>query len=267
MLKNIFIYIPLLFCSPMAIAECDTDTVQFYIDKGFNQDQITQLCSATQSSTPAYQPYQKPLVIYQEGTRQGKTAEESRAINVIQGGVAARSIEINDTTINYIRNVCFRAGNSPEVDQRAEKCIQIAYSIAREGLVVTNSGQAFGIFGDKSINIVTSDIKRKHVTADPWKQFPVNLRYQFQRKYERKESGNETSIPVLHSASVSELANALRVVSSATANKIADDDKSEVERIFDEDYIAPSEDEYAASQPKIPNAAKEKKGKWWNPFD
>ena len=106
---NKFHVICILFIIPFnAKSECSPDTVQFYLDKGFNQEQITQLCSTAQT-TPTYQPYQKPVVIYQEGAVHGKSAEENKAINKLQGGMAARSIEITDSHLNYIRSVCFQS--------------------------------------------------------------------------------------------------------------------------------------------------------------
>ena len=74
------------------------------------------------TASPSYEPYQKPIVIYQEGgPRAGLSAEERKAISEIKGAVDGRSVDVTDTHLNYIRRLCLQAGNSGNVDERAEK--------------------------------------------------------------------------------------------------------------------------------------------------
>lgn len=265
--RNILI-LCMLLCSPYAaFSKCAPETIQFYLDKGFNQEQITELCSSSTSTPQTYEPFQKPVVIYREGSqgKPGITAEERKAINVVQISLAARSIEVTDSHINYIRPVCLRAGQSKEIDQRATKCLDLAYSISRQDLQVHSSGQKLLIFGGKQVTLSSSEIKRKHLTQDPFAQFSPDIRWLFKKNFDKQESGNETAIPLVHGASLPETANALKVLSAATA--AVADNKSEVERVFDDSYVPPSEEEYLASKPEAIKEPKEKKKKWWNPFD
>ena len=270
MVRN-YILFPLLMIPTLSWGECSPETIEFYLEKGFSQEQITKLCtrSAGSDSAPTYQPYQKPVVIYQEGYIPGVSAEERKAINELKGGIDGRSVDISDDSINYIRNVCIIAGNSPEEEQRAKKCIDVAYSIAREGLRVMESGRGLLFFGQKEIEIESSEIIRKHVTADPWAAFPPDLRFSLKRKYESKEEGNTTIIPLRKSASTGNIVGALRTIASATQSKKDGENRSEVAKVLDDSYEPISEEEYAASQPKpeVTEEKKKKKKRWWNPFD
>ena len=269
MLKLItFIYI--LFYSATLWSACDPDTVEFYLEKGFTPDQVTELCTQDEGpSTPTYEPYQKPVVIYQQGVVPGSSVEESKAIEQLRGGLNARSVEVTPDRINYIAKVCLRAGNSPERDQRIEKCIDIAFSIARKGLIVEQSGAKFLLFGENLVTVSSSDIKRKHLVEDPWAGLAPDVRFLIQRKYESQEDGNTTAVPVRKSASVTEVVSAFRTL-GATA-ELRDDEEfdSEVAKVLDDSYVPPTEEEYIESQPTYEELEeeKEKNNKRWNPFD
>ncbi len=272
MLKNPFYPLTILFLTTSAWAECTPETVEFYLDKGFTQEQITQLCSQSSSEASSYQPYQKPIVIMQEGaspSSRGLTIEERRAVNELKGGINGRSIEVTDTHINFIQKVCIRAGNSPEKEQRIDKCIDSAYSIARDGLRVTESGSSLLLFGQQQITITSSSIQRKLLVADPWDAYPPDIRYLLKRKYDSQEAGNTTDIPLRKNASASQIVSAIRTIASSTELKKTGSHKSEVAKVLDKNYVPPTEEEYIASQPTYKEIQKEKKSKkkWWNPFD
>ncbi len=270
MLKHLVFSLPLLLFLPSySWANCTQDTIQFYLDKGFNQEQITKLCSQSADTQPTYQPYQKPVVIVQEGYGSGNTAEERKAESQLRGSIDGRSVDVTDTDIKFIKKVCVRAGNSPEKDQRIDKCIDVAFSISREGLNVSEAGASLLLFGQQNIQVVSNNIKRKFVTADPWAQFAPDLRFLLQRKYESQEKGNTTNIPLRKSASPPQVVNAIRTLSATYQQQIEGSDQSEVARVLDDSYVPPSEEEYLASQPSYDDIQEEKKKKkkWWNPFD
>lgn len=253
----------------IALAACDPDTVQFYLDKGFSQEQITALCVESNTATPEYQPYQKPVVIYQQGDQIGSigsNTEEKRALAKLKNSLAARSVEITDTSINFIAPVCTVGGNSPEIDQRVKHCSDVAYSIARDKLEVIQGGQKFLAFGTKRLKISSSEIIRKHTTADPWAGYSPDIKYSLKNRYESQNSGNTMHLPLTNSADIDEVAAAVKTISAIQQAKSANDNRSEVSKILDDDYQAPSE-ESSATKTKIPNATAEEKGRWWNPFD
>ena len=269
MLNRFIITLLLLLTTSILWAECTPDTIQFYLDKGFTQEQITKLCAQSSSSTPTYQPYQKPVVIVQEGYGSGSSPEIRRAENELRGSIDGRSVVVTDDAINFIRKVCVRAGNSPEKDQRIDKCIDVAFSISRANLDVLDSGAALLLFGQQNITVSSSEIKRKFVTADPWGDVTPDIRFLLQRKYESQEKGNTTYLPLRNSASPPQVVNAIRVISHSYQQQITGSDQSEVAKVLDENYVPPTEEEYLESQPTYDDIQEEKKKKkkWWNPFD
>lgn len=268
-MRIILLAIPILIFPYISWGACDPDTIQFYLDKGFTQEQITQLCSQSNNSAPAYEPYQKPVVIYQEGGHQpGISAEERKAVAELKGSIAGRSVDVTDDSISYIRNLCIVAGNAGEVDQRGKECIDVAFSIAREGLKVLESGRGLLLFGNVELEVVSSNIKRKTVLANPWESYPPDVAFALKRKYEATQTGNKTTIPIRRSATTGIVVNALKTVAASTGLKNSEFD-NEAARVLDDSYEAPTKEEYAAAQPK-PEAVEEKKKKkkrWWNPFD
>ncbi len=261
----------LLLLFPLkSFAACTQEAIQFYLDKGFSQEQVTKLCTTTFNEADAYQPYQKPVVIVQEGYASGINANENKAINALRGGIEGRSIDITPLNVNYIRKVCIVWKESPNVEQWINKCIDVAFSLSREDLKVNESGLSLLILGEQKIEISSASIKRKHVTSDPWAGFSLDKRHILQRKYETFEKGNTTIIPLRRSADPGRMVNAIRTLSDATKVKNNKSiSSSEVTRVLNDSYVPPTEEEYIASQPTYKEAQEKKKKnkKWWNPFD
>lgn len=259
----------MIFTCSYAWAGCTPETVNFYLEKGFNQEQITKLCSQATETVPNYQPYQKPVVIVKQGYMPGMSEEASRAVRTLKGGIDGRSIDVTDSRINYISKLCLKAGNSPEADQRVEKCIDVAYSIARENLKVRESGAGMLFFGQETVSVSSRDIKRKLVISDPWAAYSSEIAGQLRRKYDSLKDPHEIDIPLRRQASANEVIDALRTLSSEYRNIQTGVQESEVEKILSDSYVPPTEEEYVASQPTYEEQKKEKEKdkKWWNPFD
>lgn len=264
----------LLFIPATSFAECTQEQIEFYLDKGFNQEQITKLCTSSNSEAASYEPYQKPVVIIQQGEATDSTgisADERKAIDLLRGGIDGRSIDITPEAINYIRRICVQLKEGPEVVKWVTKCIDVAFSISRDELKVRDSGKGQLIFGQTGLSVSSSSITRKYVTSDPWSMVGLlpDQRFKLQRKYEDRHKGNTTRIQLRKTADPSQMVNAIRTISDATQARQTGADSSEVARILDDSYTPPTEEEYLASQATKEEAQEEKKKKkkWWNPFD
>lgn len=260
----------ILFYSAHLWAGCDPDTVKFYLDKGFTPDQVTELCSQEgETSAPAYQPYQKPVVIYQQGVMPGLSADESNAVKDLKSALAARSVDITDNKINYIRSVCLRAGTSPNKEERVTDCTDVAFSVSRKGLKADASGRSLLLFGQEQIYISSDEIVRKPLVADPWEGYPPDLKLLLERKYESQEKGNSTYLPVKKGYSSDQVIEAVRALSAITRIKTDETYDSEVEKVLSETYVPPTKEEYIANNPTYEEIQKEEEesGSWWNPFD
>ena len=265
----------LLLVPTTSFANCTKETIQYYLDKGFNQEQITKLCTTTTNQAESYQPYQKPVVIVQEGgsvSGSGINVDERRAINALRGGIDARSVEVTPEDINYIKKVCTEWKMSPDVETWVTKCIDVAFSISRVDLKVHESGAGKFLFGKQKLKISSSDIKRKYVTADPWTNLSPGVKTNIKRKYESREKGNTTTFQLRGSADPGQIVNAVRTLADATKAKQTGTTDSEVSRVLDDSYTPPTEEEYIASKSSpeeetLEKEKKEKKKRWWNPFD
>ena len=260
----------LLLLPTTSFAECTQETIQYYLDKGFNQEQITKLCTTTgNDEATSYQPYQKPVVIIQEGYTTGIDADERKAINALRGGMDARSVEITPENLNYIKKDCVTWKASPEVERWVTKCIDVAYSVSRNDLKVTESGKGKILVGQKYLKLSSAAIKRKYVTADPWANLSIDIRSKLKRKYESRAQGNTTKIALRNTADPGQMVNAIRTLADATKAKQSGTTTTEVSRVLDDSYTPPTEEEYLASQRTYEEAQdeKKKKKKWWNPFD
>ena len=249
--------------------------MEFYLEKGFTHEQITQLCSATSSegdSVPEYQPYQQKVIIYSDdgapGTKDGLTREERKAENALRGGIDARSVDVTAEDVNFIKKDCVQWKISPDVEKWITKCVDVAYSISRDGLKVNESGARLLLFGQQNLKVSSAAIKRKYVTSDPWADLAPDKRFFLIRIYESSKKGNTTKIPLRKTADPGQMVNAIRTIADATKAKKSGITTSEVSRVLDDSYTPPTEEEYLASQRSDEEAQeKKKKKKWWNPFD
>jgi len=244
-------------------AACSKEDIQFYLDKGFNQEQVTQLCSSAGSSSsensetvPDYTPYQQKVIIYQDGggpeiDKDGFSKEERLAISDLKAGGDIIKLKVTESHINYVRKVCIISGNSPEYDQRYKTCPEVAFKIARDGLIAASSGKKLLVFGT-AVVALEGKIDRK--LLGNWDDYPLAVRKELKRNFNWKENGHATDFPVRGDYSVTKIVNAMRTLSSEDAD------------YFDEaaKYV-----ENEKQEVKIAEESKKdgKKKRWWNPFD
>ena len=254
---TIILFLGLMSVSEYASAGCNKEDIQFYLDKGFTQEQITQLCSATGSSNnePDYTPYQQQVIIYKEGgeapgLKDGLTKEEREAVNTIKAGGKISKLQVTPQTISYSGKVCVISASSPEVDQRYKDCIDVDFVVQREDLIVSSSGKKLLLFGNPYVQLEgIIDAKPKRA----WKDYPIEVRRDLQRNFEWQENGKKTKFPVDGDYSVTRMVNAFRTLAETygqteNQSKVAEADTEEIKEVI--------------RKPK-----EEKKKRWWNPFD
>lgn len=247
-----------LLLSSSLHADCSREDIQFYLDKGFTQEQVTQLCTSTGggTETPDYTPYQQQVIIYKDGggeapgLKDGLTKEEREAVNIIKAGGNVTKLKITPETISYSAKTCVISANSPDVNQRYKDCIEVDFVVQRENLVVSSSGKKLLLFGSPYVLLEGNiDAKPKR----PWDSYPITVRRELQRNFEWKENGNKTPFPVSSDYSTSRLVNAFRTLAETYGQT---DDESQVAEANDVEI------KKVVREPKA-----EKKKRWWNPFD
>ncbi|MDH3608073.1 MAG: hypothetical protein OEQ24_02365 [Gammaproteobacteria bacterium] len=237
-----------------ALAGCNKEDIQFYLDKGFTQEQITQLCATGSESnnTPDYQPYQQKVIIYSNeeapGIKDGFTREERKAIKELQLGADVRDLSVDQDHIKFRSVVCLAVQDGKEIDQRYKTCPDVDVVIDRVGLSAAASGKKFGLFGNRVLQ-VQGNIKRTLVRGED--QFPAKYRQKLILFYKHKTSKPKMNLPIRGDYSTTKLYDVVSALSKSPepGTTLAQNTEEETE-------------------PTISSEEKPKKKKrWWNPFD
>lgn len=245
--------------SAMVHAQCGKDDIEFYLEKGFTQEQITQLCSGSSGVTenesiPDYTPYQQKVIIYQEGAgpdidKDGFTREEREAISSLEAGGDVTNLKVTSEAITYTRKVCVFSANGPDYEDRYKACPETDFSIPRSDIKVSHSGKKLILLGTATVQI-EGVIDRK--LKQGFESYPADVRRELDRQFNWQENGKLTDFPVRGDYSVTRIVNAFRTLNSTYKGN--NDSKTE--------KVAEIKHDNSSSDLK-----KEKKKKWWNPFD
>ena len=254
LIRHISLLSCLMLCLPGAgFAACSKADIEFYLDKGFNQEQITQLCGISETSVPDYKPYQQQVIIYSDqeapGIKDGFTREERKAIKDLQLGADVKGLTVDQESIRYTVQVCLAVQEGKDYNQRFKTCPEVFYVVSRSGLTVSASGKKYGFFGQPAVQIV-GEIKR--TPKQNFDDYPARFKKQLKRHFDWKTGGNKTNVPIRGNFSVTKLYNAL-----VALTKEADPNATIAQHEANDDVE--SVEEYD-SNPK-------KKKRWWNPFD
>ena len=253
LIRPIALPVCLLLClSGTGFSACDKEDIRFYLDKGFTQEQITQLCAAPKADVPDYTPYQQQVIIYRQGEeapgiQDGFTREERTAIKELQQGADVVGLTVDQNLIQYTVRVCLAVQEGKEYSDRFKACPEVFYKVSRSGLEAIASGKQFGAFGQSSITVQGVIQRQPKQNLD---DYPRKFKQQLQRMYDWKTRGNTARIPVRGDYSVDRLVQSLKVLSKAP-----DPNARLAQQGADSDDEMTEED-----------VAKKKK-RWWNPFD
>jgi hypothetical protein len=243
-----------------AFAQCNKADIEFYLEKGFTQDQITQLCANSESSTPDYQPYQQKVIIYQEGAgpdidKDGFTREEREAIDALEAGGDVTKLKVTPELITYTRKVCVFSTNGPDYEDRYKACPEADFSIPRNNIKVSHSGKTLIFLGSATVQVEGKiDIKLE----EGFDSYPVDVRKGLERNFHWRENGKVTDFPVRGDYSVTRIVNAFRTLASTYKG----DESDNTDKIAEANSRQSKGIIQKANEPK-----KEKKKRWWNPFD
>lgn len=202
-----------LLMSFNAWSQCARDDVEFYLTQGFSQEQIVELCSNSLAQSEQQSTAHQPEVA------NNLTATSRLSFDPIKtliSGIDARAITLTDLHIRYIGELCLRAGQSPEVNQRANKCIETEFLIAKNNLKVEKIKTGLFAFGQKSIEISSQQIDRKLLEKTPWSTFSPEIRALMKRQYQASAKSNRLSIPIKEDANAQEVAKALRNIAATS---------------------------------------------------
>lgn len=171
--------------SSQAYAACSRDDVEFYLDKGFTNDQITTLCSVSSDSEND-----------QANATKQNNEENSDAAAIddkelfLKTAIKAKNIYLQDDSLHYTQEVCVEYGEEDMFGFTPKVCPQVKFVIALKGLEVIDTGKQHYFYGTEEIR-VRSAVKRE-IIGELTQQKPEDRKLIL----EKIESGDVAAIPV-----------------------------------------------------------------------
>lgn len=183
----------LLFSAPVAWAECSRDDIQFYLDKGFTTEQVTQLCAgaAGTEKKKKYRAYTEEYVDRQDHEYQSRMRMEREA--ALRNSIEAIDIRLERGYLYYVRPQCVSEGVEKDRAFGLKSCPNIRYRIKLAGLKVDEKEHKKRfLFGQRMVRVV-GEIKRQEMPG-AFADIPDEYWRNVLRK--KLEKGNATKIPL-----------------------------------------------------------------------
>ena len=247
-----------LVLAPTSYAACDPDDVEFYLEKGFTQEQITKICSIDDSDVPEYTPFEPPTVVIERRTPRSQrgaaargertahtdmdlsafTDTERNAVETLVAGADVHGLMVDQDSIQYTKQACLEVHSDPDFPQDLSLCPEVDYRILREGLGVGRFGREYGIFGKATITI---EGRIQRFPQQNFGDYPKKYQQKLKPHFNWNTRSKSTRIPIKSGHTATQLAAALKTLARAQ--------------------------EARAIATKEASRKQEKKDRWWNPFD
>ena len=184
----------LVFSAPVAWAECSREDIQFYLDKGFTTEQVTQLCATEKGGSGGkkkYRAYTDEYVDRQDEEYEARMRVEREA--ALRNAIEGSDIRLQRGYLYYIRQQCVSEGVEKDRAFGLKSCPNVRYRIKLAGLFVDPEEYKMRfLFGQRMIR-VEGEIKREPL-PDAFADIPDEY---WRKVLGRKlETGNSTKIPL-----------------------------------------------------------------------
>ena len=191
--------LPLLSCllcaAAQAQAECAREDVQFYLDKGFTQEQVTKLCApAAAPARPASSRYQAYADEYvdREDTEYTARLRIEREV-FLRNSIEATDIRVNDGHLHYTRENCVSEGVEKDRAFGLKACPEVQFRIRLAGLEIDEEEHKRRFLFGLPLIQVTSRIER-HALPGGFDHIPNEYHRELLRA--KLERGPTTGIPL-----------------------------------------------------------------------
>ena len=181
-----------LFSTSLAWADCSRDDIQFYLDKGFTNEQVTLLCSKPAGEgKKKYRAYTDEYVDRQDHEYQARMRVEREAS--LRNAIEAIDIRLEGGYLYYVRPQCVSEGVEKDRAFGLKSCPNIRYRIKLAGLKVDEKAHKKRLLFGQEMVRVTGQIKRQEMPGS-FADIPDEYWRNVLRK--RLEKGNSTKIPL-----------------------------------------------------------------------
>ena len=196
-----------MMLSSHANAVCSRDDVEYYLGKGFSNDQITTLCS--ESSVPAGET---PKSEQQSSEQQPDSAVADDNVLFLKRAIEAKKIDLSSSSLIYTQNICIEYGEEDLFGFTPKVCPDVTYVISLKGLEVLDTGKKYGFYGTKEVRVKSSVVEREIISELKDKK-PAE-RELILEKFEKLDKGEGTAIPVRDDFSLDKVKQILQELSN-----------------------------------------------------
>ncbi|MBV2120963.1 MAG: hypothetical protein KUF74_05860 [Candidatus Thiodiazotropha sp. (ex Ctena orbiculata)] len=218
--KFFIVILTLIVCLNQSFAACTRSDVEYYLDKGFSTDQITEICTSisppgsnkipgdrTDMATPAEKKASEDV----QQQKQIRNKESSSAQDIEQFlkiAIKGRDIQLTQDSLNYTREECVQIGEEDLYGFTPIACQDVKFAIGRNGLEVVKTGKKYILYGDGEA-IVKGSIRREIIGQ-------LKDRKPRDRKLilTKMEKGDQTAIPIRDDIPLERVEKVLRELSN-----------------------------------------------------
>jgi len=154
-----------IFPTSTALANsCSKSDIDYYLQRGFSNDQVVQLCAGgSQSSGQQAQTYQAPAVQTQQQQQQSQVREDE---SYLSAALDADSVTMTDQKITLLPRECIEYGPTGSAKASADLeetlCVDTKLDINFAGMKVGKISRGFLLVRDTKVNI-KGTIKREFI--------------------------------------------------------------------------------------------------------
>ncbi len=151
---SLFAVFSLFFSSELLASGCSKADIDYYLQKGFNHDQVTKLCSIAVTTAPSQAP------IYSTNPQaSGIKIDES----FLTSALNARNVKLTPNQLSYKTKECeeYHPYGNFKIEE-VEVCVNSKVTINLAGLQIKNSSKGLFLINDATF-IVAGNINREYI--------------------------------------------------------------------------------------------------------
>ena len=202
------LFLVVCLAAVQASAACSRDDVDYYLSKGFSNEQITAICGGggdPDQREDTYRAYANPLEAYARQAEQRRRAEEEIAF--MQKALRVWDVKLTQERLEYTRKFCLSAGKTAEITGRTKVCPNVRYHVFFKGLEVGGYERKYFFLGSREIQ-VSGTVKRKML--HDLSEYPSDVRRELLGAYQHAARQGGTAIPVIRDAPINRVIEILR---------------------------------------------------------
>lgn len=182
-------------------AGCSRDDVEFYLAKGFSNDQITELCSTPSGAGNEVSSPQS------QNTRQESATVAADANTLfLNRAIRAKKIDLSDESLQYTLEVCIEYGEEDLFGFTPKTCPDVTFMISLKDLKVLDTGKKYGFYGTPEVRV--KGVIKREIIGNLEDQKPEDR----ELIMEKFEKGGKTAIPIREDFSLEQVKQVLQEI-------------------------------------------------------